>query len=168
MDRCTQSHVYAPMWFEIKSSPKIIHGPHHMMTMIKLMDKYCTPEVKMVIERVVERGAWHAHPENVILSLIGSQDESERKFAIDMIKKVRDGENYGDTSVRDFHAPKLNFKADSLFDIIDWSGTTETLFEPVLTCTVSTEELDRYLSEPFPKPDAPCHTQSCEWAVKVG
>ena len=97
--------------------------------------------------------------------MLGSEDEEERKFAIDIIKKVRGDSEFGDKSVRDFHVPLLNFKANSLFNLIDMSDIAN-IHEPVQTCQISTNELDQFLQCPFPSPDVECHTQSCERAVK--
>ena len=159
--------VYATMWFEIKSRPNILHGPGHLLTTVQLVDKYCSPQVKAVVEPVIQRGAWHGHPENLLLSMIGSDDLSKRRFAVNTIKKLRAGAVQGDSSVRDFHVPKLNFKADSLYNLIDWSGDETVLHEPVLTCGVRTDQLEQYLDKPLTRSDIHCHTQSCERAVKV-
>ena len=56
-----------------------------------------------------------------------------REFAIDAIKKIRALDEKGDASVRDIHVPKLNFEADSLINLVDWSGMEEELYEPVLS-----------------------------------
>ena len=158
--------VYTPMWFEIKSKPNILQGPHHVLKTVQLVTKYCSPEVKEVVNPVIQRGAWHAHTENVILSMLGSQDAQMREFAIDAIKKIRALDEKGDASVRDFHVPKVNFEADSLFNLVDWSGVEEELHEPVHTCVIPTGDLSQFLTKPFPMISADCHTQSCERAVK--
>ena len=155
------------MWFEIKCRPNILYGPGHLITTVQLVDKYYSPQVKAVVEPVIQRGAWHGHPENLLLSMIGSDDLSKRRFAVNTIKKLRAGAVQGDSSVRDFHVPKLNFKADSLYNLIDWSGDETVLHEPVLTCGVRTDQLEQYLDKPLTRPDIDCHTQSCERAVKV-
>ena len=112
------------------------------------------------------RGAYHAHSENLLLSMLGSENLAERKYAVDKIKEIRGWQEYGDCSVRDFHVPKLNFKANCMSSLIDMSGKEGQVLEPVLTCKVATWELDQYITSPFPKPDVDCHTQSCERAVK--
>ena len=81
------------------------------------------------------------------------------------VTKVRGDSEFGDKSVRDFHVPLLNFKANSLFNLIDMSDIAN-IHEPVQTCQISTNELDQFLLCPFPSPDVECHTQSCERAVK--
>ena len=120
-----------------------------------------------MVEPVIQRGAWHGHPENLLLSMIGSDDPMKRKFAVNTIKMLRAGAVQGDSSVRDFHVPELNFQADSLYNLIDWSGDGTVLHEPVLTCGVRTDQLEQYLDKPLTRPNIDCHTQSCERAVKV-
>ena len=156
--------VYSVMWFEVKCKPNILHGPRHMLKAVQLVDKYCTAQVKTVVHPVLQRGAWHAHSENLLLSLLGSEDIEERKLAVEKIKEIRGDDEYRDKSVREFHVPQLNFEADSMFNLIDLSEGQ--LFEPVLTCHVQTLQLEQYIDEPFPQPEADCHTQCCERAVK--
>ena len=115
---------------------------------------------------VIQRGGWHAHSENILLAMIGSQEEEQRRFAINKMIEIRKEEEYGDTTVRDFHVPQLNWKASSLYNLIDWSGDKEPVYEPILTCKLSIEQLRLFLDKPFPVSDIPNHTQSCERAVK--
>ena len=107
----------------------------------------------------------HAHGENMLLAMLGSEDPSRRMFAIDKIKQIRGNHEFGNSGVRDFHVPNINFEADSLFNLIDWSDTANVM-EPVHTCSIPTKQLDQYIESPFPKMDIDCHTQSCERAVK--
>ena len=87
----------------------------------------------------MESTAWFAHPENILLSLLASKEETERRFAIRVIlDKVRKGEK-GDSSVRTFKVPTINWKAFKLNDMIYWDQTAIT--EPVVTTHMSSEEL---------------------------
>ena len=156
--------VYVPSWFEVKCKPNIIHGPDHMLNSVMLVERYCTAEVKAVVQPVMQRGAWHAHSENMLLAMIGSEDQSRRQFAIDKIRQIRGSQDQGNSAVRAFHVPQINFQAGSLFNLIDWSKAE--LMEPVLTCSVPTGELDQYIEQPFPRLSIDCHTQACERAVK--
>ena len=81
--------VYAVMWFDIKSRSNIFQGPMHMLKAVQLVRMNCPVQVKTVVEEVFQRGGWHAHSKNVLLSLLGSEDREERKFAIEKIKEVR-------------------------------------------------------------------------------
>ena len=158
---------YAPMWFHIKSKPNVLNGPRHVLKMVQLTSKYCSEDTREIVEPVIQRGAWQAHSENMLLSMMGSDDEIERRFAIKKIIEIRGDKELGDDSVRDFHVPTLKWDADSLFNLIDWSGENEPIYEPVITCSFTNEELKQFLDKPLPADDVPCHTQSCERAVKV-
>ena len=114
---------------------------------------------------VIQRGAWRAHSENMLLAMLESEEQARRQFAIEKTKEIRGKQKFGDSSIRDFHVPEVNFDADSLFTLIDLSDPAR-LFEPVLTCSIPTDQLDQYSEHPFPKLDIDCHTQSCERAVK--
>ena len=86
--------------------------------------------------------------------------------SINKIIEIRNHKEFGDSSVREFHVPLLNWKATSLYNLIDWSGEKEPVYEPVLTSRFSTEQLKLFLDKPFSVGDIPNHTQSCERAVK--
>ena len=154
------------MWFEIKCLPNLLNGPSHMLKTVQLVSTYCPQSVKEVVKPVIQRGAWHAHSENILLSMIGSEDEEQRRFAIKKIIEIRGGSETGDKSVRSFHVPKLNWTANSLYNLIDLSGVSEPVYEPILTCNLSNDQLREFLDKPFPMVDIPNHTQSCERAVK--
>ena len=69
--------MYSVMWFEIKCEPNILSGPKHVLNLLKLVKKNCLPEVMEVVKPVIQRGARHAHSENLLLSLLGSANEDE-------------------------------------------------------------------------------------------
>ena len=46
--------------------------------------------------------------------------------------------------------------------ILDWEGATES----IVTASTPTTELDKFVILPLSIPKIPCHTQSCERAVK--
>ena len=119
------------MWFEIKCQPNILRGQHNVLEAVQLVERYCQTKVKGLVTKVIQRGGWHAHSENLLLALLGSEVVEERMFA----KEIRGDQKYGDMPVRDFHVPLLNFKADSLFNLINMFNGD--LSEPVQTCETS-------------------------------
>ena len=119
-------------------------------------------EVKEIAKKFVEKGAWHAHTEHLLISLLSSEDESDRLFAVEKILSLRNGREFGDKSVRPFSTPKLNWNASSLCDIQDWSDLTE----PLITAAIPTSSLRQVFTDPLKLPKFPSHTQSCERAVK--
>ena len=65
--------------------------------------------------------------------------------------------------------PRINFKATSLKDLIPWKRKGKRLYEPLLTCHLTTEQLHMFLSKPYeldPSHKYPCTTQSVERAVR--
>ena len=161
------ANFYFPMWFEIKADSSIVKGPYHILQEIRMVQKMRGEDdrsktVKDIAKKFIEKGAWHAHTEHLLVSLLSSDDESDRHFAIEKILKLRNGQEYGDKSVRPFSAPKLNWNATSLRDIQDWSDLTE----PLVTATIPTSNLRQVFANPLKLKKFPSHTQSCERAVK--
>ena len=79
-----------------------------------------------------------------------------------MIKSVIGDDELGDESVRPRVHPYLNINATNLTDLIDWDGATE----PIITCQITTAELEKFRESPMEVEYFPCHTQMIERAVK--
>ena len=63
-------------------------------------------------------GAWFAHSEAILLTLVSSPKIDERKFAVSKILKMRGEQDLGGSSVRPGKTPALNIDADSLSNLI--------------------------------------------------
>ena len=100
----------------------------------------------------------------MLLSLISSCDEEERKFGVEQILKIRGENEYGDTSVRPRKTPKMDLSATSLTKLISWR--VNEAMEPVFTCSLSKENIMGFLVKPYDVPKFSIHTQSTERAVK--
>ena len=111
---------------------------------------------------VVRSSAWFAHSEPIITTLLCSKKKDEREFAINMIKSVRGDNELGDKSVRPRVHPYLKINATNLTDLIDWDGATE----PIITCQITTAELEKFRESPLEVEYFPCQTQMIERAVK--
>ena len=166
--------MYFPMWFEIKADSSIVAGPYHKFREIQIIQAMKKKEeerkgkdkklkqVREIAEKYIEKGAWHAHSEHLLLALLSSEEEDDRRFALSKISEIRNGATIGDSSPRPFRAPKLNWDAKSVREIQDWSDVTE----PLITSSILTDQLSQFISTPLKLPKIPCHTQSCERAVK--
>ena len=82
--------------------------------------------VKDIVSPYVATGAWFAHPEAVLLSLVCSSDREERELGVEKILERRGEEQYGDTRVRARRTPDINFSASSISDLISWDRGTST------------------------------------------
>ena len=112
----------------------------------------------------IRSGAWFAHSEPLLLTLLASNDKDERSFAVETISKLREGRDRGQKDPRPRRTPNLNIEATKPRDLIDWN--IETILEPIFTCDLTLDELKRFKEVPFQAPYYPNHTQSTERAVK--
>ena len=70
--------------------------------MVQLLENYALRRVKEIVIRVKNRGAYHTHSENILLSLLVSNNKEEQNMAVDIITKIRQGSDKGDKLVREF------------------------------------------------------------------
>ena len=141
---------------------RIVQGPRHVLTQVQLLQEQ--PQVvKDIVSPYVATGAWFAHPEAVLLSLVCSSDREGGELGARKILERRGEEQYGDTRVRSRRTPDINFSASSISDLISWD---RDIHEPSFTCSLTKEQIKELEDTPFPAPDFPLHSQSCERAVK--
>ena len=96
----------------------------------------------------------------LLLSLLASSNPQDRLFAVNQILKLRNGDEYGDNSVRPRITPKLNLSATSLTNLISWKE--EEVQEPAFTCSITTAEIKTFVETPYKPPQFSSHTQSTE------
>lgn len=80
--------VYGPMWFQIKSRPSFTSGAVHLFASMQLM-KTQPDDVQKVTKEVVQRNAYFAHWENVLVAMVTDGDGEVRGRAVDMILAAR-------------------------------------------------------------------------------
>ena len=154
---------YFKLYYDIKVHHRLEDGPKHILTQLRVMRSQ-PKKVQTAVTFYVRTGAWFAHSECVLLSLMASQSEDDRRFAVTQILKLRAGEEYGDTSVRPRITPKLNLSATSLQTLISWQPGQ--VHEPAFTCSLSGDQIQEILVKPYEVPEFSIHTQSTERVVK--
>ena len=154
--------LFEMLRFEIKCEPLMVNGPAHVLKQVQLVRDYIPPVVQEIVEPYVNSGAWQAHSENLLLACLCSSDEEKRRFAIKQIIIIRGENELGDTSVRPFKVPVLNWQADHLTNLINWDNS----YEPNVTCSLSKDELYQLLDKPLVVQPLPCHTQSIERIIR--
>ena len=157
------TQVYFQVWSDVKVRHSIVDGPYHILTLLRLVRQQ-DEVVREIVTPYIQSGAWFAHPEAILVSLTASTDETDRRFAVDQILKLRGDSDLGDTRKRDRRTPFLNMDATNLIGLIDWD--IETIHEPVFTCSLTQAEVKDILGRPLDIPYFPLHTQSTERAVK--
>ena len=160
--------VYCIMWFTIRSKPSFSEGARHLWQTIR-SSRYLNDALKAIVDPVISRNAYYAHPENLLLAMISDDRPHIRTLGLHRIMKARSmtpSEN--ETTIRKFLVPELNFNANDYSEIIDWQKCLLT--EPPITVAISDETLEKMiLKREVPELNKfPCHTQAVERYVNSG
>ena len=96
-----------PSWFEIKNLPKATHGARNLHGIIT---KSSLPEkCKKVVVDFIQRNAYFAHSENLILAMLQDERQHIREHGLRRIIKFRG--IIRSSGIRPFHIPKSNFSS---------------------------------------------------------
>lgn len=157
---------YMPVWFDIKVSKHFTDGPKHVFK-ANQTTRYLSEDLTKIINTVIERNAYFAHPESLMLSMIIDERKHIRELGFRRILKAR--QSVETNEIRVFKPPKINFEAKDYTEIIDWQSCILT--PPPLLQNVTDEEIKLIVSQDstqildFKK--YPCHTQAVERCVKL-
>ena len=157
--------VYVPKWFDIKIKPEVKYGPIHLYNII-IRSRYMSPNLRNIIEKIIQVNGYFAHPENILLGMIGDDRSHIRELGLRRILKAR-SDNI-ETSIRQFKIPNINFKANDYIGLINWQ--TVTITEPPITKNFSTDQLKHMIANVPHQIDIlhfPCHSQAVERLVKL-
>ena len=132
------------------------------MTSLEILSKQ-DKLVRDIVTPYICSGAWFAHSEAVLLTLISSSDKKEREFGVERILERRGEKNFGDITVRPRRTPVIDLQGTSLINLISWKTDVH---EPVFSARLSREEVKALINTPFSPPYYPSHTQSTERAVR--
>ena len=61
----------------------------NVLFQVQLVKEYCSAEVRSVVDFYVNRNAYFAHPELMLITMLASEDESERRFAVKVISTLK-------------------------------------------------------------------------------
>ena len=87
---------------------------------MKMVSNHRRAPVKDVVKPTVKSTAWFAHPEQILVSLLSSKEETARRFAVrTILDRIRGMSGVGDTSVRAYRIPKLNWEVEKLEELIN-------------------------------------------------
>ena len=89
---------YAPSWFQIKTHPKCTDGPKNLTAMIKYSRKL-SKKLQELVQEVLQRNAYFAHPEAILLAMLADDDADTRARAVNQILTIRmKAQDLGDQS----------------------------------------------------------------------
>ena len=81
--------IYFPTWFNIKTENKITDGANNFFKLIERVRQFPTDKVRDISMKVLQRNAYFAHSESVILGMLAEDDENIRRRAVDKILELR-------------------------------------------------------------------------------
>ena len=119
------------------------------------------PSGQSVIESVIERNTYRAHPEAVLLAMMADEDADVCCRAVCVIQQCRQNPQHG---VRPFVFPSINFAADNYTALMNWE--TELFTDPPLTMGLSDQELHSIRDAPLALNAYPMHTTGVKRTVK--
>lgn len=156
--------AYAPTWFAIKTHPSCKDGSRHLYQLISAT-RYLPNELKTVVDSVIERNGYFAHPENILLAMLTDSQQHIRELGARRILKARSNPR---NTLRLFKLPSLNFNASSYIELIQWQ---DQITDPPLLKLISNEEIQEFVAQKgegnLPLLRLPCHSQAVERAVKT-
>ena len=82
-------NVYCPLFLAAKQRWKSEDAPKILLEEMKSARIHCTPEELAIVQAVMKQIGFYGHGENILYSLLSSNDKEDRKFAIDTIKNIR-------------------------------------------------------------------------------
>ena len=85
-------HFYGPSWFFIKSHPTCVEGPRNFFYMVKNSRKLGN-KVQKIIQKTLQRNAYFAHPEAILLSMLEDRNQDVRAQAVNTILTIRMKDN---------------------------------------------------------------------------
>lgn len=153
---------YIPMWFHIRANSTCTNGALNVMRSIELMRKL-PGRLQDIIRPVVQRNAYWAHPEAVLLAMVADPDAAVRTRAVERIQRCRIQQPQ--EGVRPFKLPAINFAATHYTELLDWEK--ELVTEPPLTADLTDADLQDICDHPLQVAAFPVHTVAVERAVKV-
>ena len=118
-----------------------------------------------IIYPVIQRNAYFAHPECILLAMLTDKNPSWRKLAQARILKARS--NPKNSVRRVYSIPEINFEADSYVDMINWNIGYN---EPPVLVNIDKDEITKMVETgevPENIRSLPCHNQKVERTIKL-
>ena len=156
-------NLYFNGWFRFRYHAHIQDGSRNFYFLIE-QSRVLEQKDTATAQKVLQDNAFWAHPENIIVSMMGDEDQEVRVKAVDWVRRARLEFN-PEAPPRQFVPPMVDFSATHYTKMVDWEQVECT--EPPLTRDMSEADLDEVVEKPYRFPDYPNHTQQVEAAVRV-
>ena len=179
--------VYFPSWGEIKSNSQLTRGSKNLFNLVQRILNVPNEIVRETALKVVQRNGFFAHQENILVGMLGDDDEKIRMLGVNKVLSIRRELTSADSSnllamsvneehsseltcgtssalsVRPFNVPVINLTATSFDKMVD---LTSWQHQPPAIEHLTDTEIEQCRARPL-KLDHPCHNQSVERHVKL-
>ena len=81
--------VYFPSWFEIKLNSQLTCGSKNFFNLVQRILQVPDEAVRKTALKVVQRNAFFAHQENVLIAMLGDNDEEIRMRGVNKVLSIR-------------------------------------------------------------------------------
>ena len=95
------------MWLTVKFHEFAINGPENLLFLISQSELIGNPRAKTIVQQCIQRNAFYAHPENILLAhcaQLVSEIKSDRVDAVKIIIESR-SHSFQNTKVCSFRVP---------------------------------------------------------------
>ncbi|GBM31649.1 hypothetical protein AVEN_101273-1 [Araneus ventricosus] len=154
------------VWFAIKKSNYFTDRPKNVFQAIQT-SRYFSDELLQVVDPVMQRNAFFAHSENVLLAMLVDEREHIRELGYGRILNAR--QIVSKKTVRNFLRPKINFQASDYIEIINWNSCV--VYPPPVLRDLSEDDIESLINfDTTPIKEMQkfsCHTQAVERCVKL-
>ena len=156
--------IYVPCVVMIRTQWDLVHAPRHLAEQVSRQRRYLNGEDLQVVQKSVAHNAYMAHPENVVLGMLGDENPVIREEAVQLIRRMRD--RRGAWPVRRFRKPEIKLEAGHYTELVNVHAAAAAAdVEPPYCGLVSDTDLEQCLETPLVT-RIPCNTQSTERAVR--
>ena len=159
--------IYFSTWFQIKSKSKITDGPKNLYNLYQRIQVFPDSQVKDIATKVVERNAYFAHPENIMLAMLADENEEIRNTAVKktvFLRKKAISKGAQSTNIRHFKVPKINPTSKSYHELANLDESD--VEKPPLVCHFSLSDMEDLKSMSM-QISHPCHNQALERHIQL-
>ena len=113
-------NAYIPAWFAFKKKSNFTDGSKRFFRILRSTQKL-SDKTRNVVNKVLQRNAFCAHPEHILIAMIHEPEQCARVLGWRRIFKARVSPSHS-TRQRIFKIPKLRFNFERYFEMIDWQN----------------------------------------------
>lgn len=160
-------HFYAPSWFQIKTHPTCTDGPKNYFKMVQNARKL-GKSLQKVVQKVLQRNAYFAHPEAILLLMLADSNGDIRAQAVNAVLTIRMNSNNSTSHSRSNTLLLDDRGVDEIDDDNELSDDEEAAFtlEPSEADAISSSTIRKYR---LPKINfmADSYVQLIDWEESV-